>query len=54
MNKGNPAPLWLIARRDRGMNATPCNTLPVNGSSLESQGEGNANREIPLGSGLGA
>lgn len=54
MNKGNPAPLWLLAGRDRGMNATPRNTLPVNGSSLESDGEGNANREIPLGSGLGA
>ena len=54
MNKGNPAPLWLLAGRDRGMNATPCNTLPVNGSSLESYGEGNANRKIPLGSGLGA
>lgn len=54
MNKGNPAPLWLITGLDRGMNATPRNTLPVNGSSLESHGEGNANRKIPLGSGLGA
>lgn len=54
MNKGNPAPLWLVAGFDRGLNATPRNTLPVNGSFLDSHGEGNANREIALGSGLGA
>ncbi len=54
MNKGNPAPLRFLARFDRGMNATPRNTLPVNGSSLESTGEGNANLDIPLGSDLAA
>lgn len=54
MNTGNPAPLWLISGRDRGMNATPRNTLPVNGSSLQSTSEGNANRDMPLGSDLAA